>query len=114
MTASFDGFTLQGIYIVVALTPRTGDRGSWRPREEGGRAKKPEEKQGRRKEGEGQRGRGIRGSGSGKGGRCTLTSVDSLGITKVSNCTRLTPVTYVPLSASNTHHTPPTIPFLTA
>ena len=51
MTASFDGFTLQGIYIVVALTPHTGDRGSWRPREEGGECKEAE-KQGRRKEGE--------------------------------------------------------------
>ena len=48
MTASFDGFTLQGIYIVVALTPRTGDRGSWRPREEGGECKEAE-KQGRGK-----------------------------------------------------------------
>ena len=114
MTASFDGFTLQGIYIVVALTPCTGDRGSWRSREEGGEGKEAGGETGKKKEGEGQRGRGIRGRGSGKGGRCTLTSVDSLGVTKVSNCTRLTPVTYVPLSASNTHHTPPTIPFLTA
>ena len=58
MTASFDGFTLQGIYIVVALTPRTGDRGSWRSREEGGggqrsrRRNREEGKRERDKEGE--------------------------------------------------------------
>ena len=59
-------------------------------------------------EGEGE-GENVRGRKS-----CSLTSVDPLGVAKVSTCTCFTPFPSVPLSAPNTHYTPPTIPFLTA
>lgn len=55
------------------------------------------------------------GKGGGRGRKsCSLTSVDPLGVAKVSTCTCFTSFPSVPLSAPNTHYTPPTIPFLTA
>lgn len=50
-TASLDRVTVEGICIAIALTPLTGDRISWRPREEGG-------------EGKGQTGKRERGRGT--------------------------------------------------